>query len=120
MDDAAERIANDFIRRYEAAWTNGAEAVAELYATDSVLVGYVTATGRTDILKLVRGIIAQGWTGIKIKAVNARKIGDVVLVAAEYTALGSGPNAEKTLNATSSYVLVRAEGAWLATLHTAR
>jgi hypothetical protein len=66
-----------------------------LYATDSVLVGYVTATGRTDILKLVRGIIAQGWTGIKIKVVNARKIGDGVLVAAEYTALGSGGECRK-------------------------
>jgi uncharacterized protein (TIGR02246 family) len=120
MDDTAERIANEFIRRYEAAWTNGAEAVAELYATDSVLVGYVTATGRADILELVRGIIAQGWTGIKIKVVNARRVGGVVLVAAEYTALGSGANAGKTLNATSSYALVRSDGAWLASLHTAR
>jgi uncharacterized protein (TIGR02246 family) len=120
MDDAAERIANDFIRRYQSAWTKGAETIAELYTTDSVLVGYVTATGRTEILELVRGIIAQGWTGIKIKAVNVRKIGDVVLVAAEYTAVGSGANAGKTLNATSSYVLVCTGGAWLATLHTAR
>jgi uncharacterized protein (TIGR02246 family) len=120
MDDVAERIAGDFIRRYESAWTKGAETVTELYTIDSVLVGYVTAIGRTDIFKLVRGIIAQGWTGIKIKAVNIRKIDDVVLVATEYTALGSGVNAGKTLNATSSYVLVCVDGAWLVTLHTAR
>src|ERR1700683_1285090 len=120
MDDAAERIAGDFIRRYESAWTKGAEKVAELYTNDSVLVGYRTATRRTDIFKLLHGIIAQGWTGIKIKAVNARKIGDVVLVAAEYTALGSGANAGKTLDAASSYVLVCVDGAWLVTLHTAR
>jgi uncharacterized protein (TIGR02246 family) len=120
MNDVAERIACDFIRRYEAAWTKGAEIVTELYTTDSVLVGHITAIGRSDILKLVRGIIAQGWTGIKIKAVNTRKIGDVILVAAEYAALGSGVNAGKTLNATSSYVLVCVDGAWLVTLHTAR
>lgn len=120
MDDTAERIVNEFARRYEAAWTQGADAVAELYTTDSVLVGYVTATGRIEIVKLVRGIIAQGWTRINIQAEDARKIGDVVLVAAEYTAFGSGTNAGKTLNAKSSYVLVRVDGAWLVTLHTAR
>ena len=120
MDNTVERIAADFIRRYEAAWAKGAEMVAELYTNDSVLVGYRTATGRCDIIKLVYGIIAQGWTGIEIRAVNTRKIGDVILVVAEYTALSSGANAGKTLNATSSYVLVCVDGVWLVTLHTAR
>jgi uncharacterized protein (TIGR02246 family) len=120
MDGPAERIAEEFLRRYEAAWAAGAETVAELYTSDSVLVGYVTAIGRSEILKLVRGIIGQGWTQIKIKAVDVRRIGDVVLVANEYTALGSGINAGKTLDATASHVLVYADGAWRSTLHTAR
>jgi uncharacterized protein (TIGR02246 family) len=120
MDDAAERIANDFIRRYEAAWAADAETVAELYTADSVLVGYVTAVGRPAILKLVRGIIGQGWTQIRIKAVDVRRIGEVILVVNQYTALGSGANAGKTLDATASHVLVRTGGAWHSALHTAR
>jgi uncharacterized protein (TIGR02246 family) len=120
MDGTAKQIAEQFLRRYEAAWADGAEAVAELYASDGVLVGYFTAAGRSEILKLVQGIIGQGWTQIKIKAVNVRRIGDVVLVANEYTAFGSGANAGKTLAATASHVLVHADGAWRSTLHTAR
>jgi uncharacterized protein (TIGR02246 family) len=120
MDVAAERIAHEFIVRYEAAWTNGAEAVAKLYTTDGVLIGYVTAIGRPKILRLLREIINQGWTRIKIQAVNVRKIGDVILVANEYTASGSGTNSEKTLSATSSHVLAQIDGEWLTALHTAR
>jgi uncharacterized protein (TIGR02246 family) len=120
MDKATERIAEDFLRRYESAWADGAETVAEQYTSDGVLVGYFTAIGRSEILKLVQGIIGQGWTQIKIKAVNVRRIGDVVLVANEYTALGSGTNAGKTFNATASHVLAYADGAWRSTLHTAR
>jgi uncharacterized protein (TIGR02246 family) len=119
-NDAAERIAAEFIGRYEAAWAQGAEAAAKLYTADSVLVGYITAIGRPEILKLLRRIIAQGWTQIRIKAVNVRQIGDVILLACEYTAIGSGANAGKTLDATSSYVLVFTDGAWLSALHTAR
>jgi uncharacterized protein (TIGR02246 family) len=120
MDATADRIANEFIARYEAAWSRGADAVAKLYAIDSVLVGYVTAIGRPAIVKLLSSIIAQGWTSIKIKAVNIRKVGDVILLANEYTAIGSGPNAGKTLDATASHVLVHADGEWLSALHTAR
>jgi len=120
MDDPADRIANEFIQRYEAAWNQGAEALATLYTSDSVLVGYVTAIGRSEILKLLQGIIGQGWTRIKMKAVNVRKAGDVILVANEYTAIGSGANAGKTLDATSSHVLVHIDGEWLSALHTAR
>jgi uncharacterized protein (TIGR02246 family) len=120
MDDAAGQIANEFIARYEVAWNHGAEAVAKLYTADSVLVGYVTAIGRPEISKLLGGIIGQGWTQIKIKAVNVRKVGDVILVANVYTAIGSGANAGKTLDATASHVLVHTDGEWLSTLHTAR
>jgi hypothetical protein len=55
---------------------------------------------------LLQGIIAQGWTRIKIKIVNVRKVGDVILVANAYSAIGSGANAGKTLEAASSHVLV--------------
>jgi uncharacterized protein (TIGR02246 family) len=120
MDATANRIANEFIARYEAAWSRGADAAAKLYTADSVLVGYVTAIGRPAIVQLLSGIIAQGWTSIKIKVVNIRNVGDVILLANEYTAIGSGPNAGKTLHATASHVLVHADGEWLSVLHTAR
>ena len=119
-DDAPERIANDFAARYEAAWNErGAEAVAKLYTSDSVLVGFATAIGRSEIVKLLQPIIGQGWTHIKV--VNVRKVGDVVLFVNQYTATGSsGENAAKTLTATASHVLVQADGEWLSALHTAR
>jgi uncharacterized protein (TIGR02246 family) len=121
MDDKASLIAREFISRYESAWNSGGvDAVAKLYAADGMLVGYAIASGRPDIRKLLGGIFAQGWTGIKIKIVNARRIGDVILVVNEYTAIGSGQNAGKILDAKASHVLVRAGGEWLSALHTAR
>ena len=119
-DEATERIARDFIDRYEAAWAQGAQAAAELYTADSVLVGYTTAIGRAEIEKLLAGIIGQGWTQIRMRPLNVRRIGDVILLACAYTAVGSGANAGKTLDATSSDVLVQADGAWHSALHTAR
>src|SRR4029078_11370879 len=109
-----------FIGRYEAEWSRGAEAVSLLYVPDAVLVGFATAIGRSRICELLRGIIGQGWTSIRIKIVNVRRVGSVILIASEYAAVGSGENAGKTLNAASSYVLVESQGEWLATLHTAR
>jgi len=120
LDDRADRIARHFISRYEAEWSNGAEAVSRLYAPDAVLVGFVTAIGRSQICELLRGIIAQGWTSIRIKIVNVRQIGGVILIANEYAATGSGENAGKTLNASASHVLIESNGEWLSTLHTAR
>ena len=107
MDDAAARIVNEFVARYEAAWNeHGADAVAKLYTADSVLVGFTTAIGRPEILKLLEIIIGQGWTRIKIKVVNIRKVGDVILFVNEYTATGSsGENTGKTISATASHVL---------------
>lgn len=120
LDNHADQIARDFIGRYEAEWNRGAEAVSRLYAPDAVLVGFVTAIGRSQICELLRGIISQGWTRIRIKIVNVRRVGGVILIANEYTAIGSGENAGKALNATSSHVLVESNGEWLSTLHTAR
>jgi uncharacterized protein (TIGR02246 family) len=120
VNESADQIANDFAKRYEAAWTSGAEATALLYAADGVLVGLVIAIGRSQIRELLQRIIGQGWTRIQIKIVNVRKVGDVILVANEYSAIGSGENAGKTLDAKASHVLVRIDGVWLSTLHTAR
>jgi hypothetical protein len=55
-DEAAERVARDFIARYETAWAQGAQAAAQLYTADSVLVGYMTAIGRAEIQKLLVGV----------------------------------------------------------------
>jgi uncharacterized protein (TIGR02246 family) len=119
-EEAAERIARDFVDLYEAAWAQGAQAAAQLYTADSVLVGHMTAIGRAEIEKLLAGIIGQGWTRIEMRPVNVRRIGDVILLACAYTAVGSGANAGKKLDATSSHVLVQADGAWRSALHTAR
>jgi hypothetical protein len=100
--------------------SNGAEAVSRLYAPNRVLVGFVTAIDRSQICGVLRGIIGQGWTSIRIKIVNVRQIGGLILIANEYTAIGSGQNAAKTLNAAASHVLVESDGEWLSTLHTAR
>jgi uncharacterized protein (TIGR02246 family) len=120
MDEASDRIAQEFAARYETAWTEGAESVSNLYTPDSVLVGYFTAIGRPEILKLLRGIINQGWTRIEITIVNVRKVGDLVLMANEYTAIGTSANAGKTLSAAASHVLAYTDGKWLSALHTAR
>ena len=121
MSDETNRIAKDFITRYETAWNDGdADAVAKLYACDAALVGFAMAIGRAEILKQLRAIIAQGWTSIRIKIVDTRRVGGVVLIVNEFTAEGSGRNAGKTLSATASHVLVQIDGAWLSTLHTAR
>jgi hypothetical protein len=81
--------------------------------------GYAIAVGRSDIKALLKAIIDQGWTDIDIKIVNVRAVGDLVLVANEYTAIGSGQLAGKTLDAKSSHVLVRVGKEWLSTMHTA-
>jgi uncharacterized protein (TIGR02246 family) len=120
MGQGADLIAEDFAGRYEAAWAQGATAAASLYTADAVLVGHAVAVGRAEILKLLQGIMGVGWTATKIRIVNVRQVGDVILIANEYTAIGSGQNAGKTLDAKSSHVLVHGEGAWLSTLHTAR
>lgn len=120
MGQDADRIAEDFARRYEGAWAQGAAAAATLYTADAVLVGHAVAIGRREILKLLQGIMGLGWTAIRIRIVNVRHVGDVILIANEYTAIGSGQTAGKTLDAKSSHVLVHSEGAWLSTLHTAR
>ena len=77
LDDSADQIARDFISRYQAEWSGGAEAVSLLYASDAVLVGFVTAIGRSQICELLRGIIGQGWTSIRIKIVNVRQVRDL-------------------------------------------
>jgi len=41
-------------------------------------------------------------------------------IANEYAALGSGANAGKTLDATSSHVFIHVDGAWRLALHVAR
>ncbi len=120
MDGSAGQVASAFIHRYERAWNNKeAEDVSKLYAPDGVLVGYVIATGRAAIQKLLQGIRDRGWTNITIKIVSARKVGNVVLIANEYTAIGTGESVGKTLDAKSSHVLVCIDGEWLSTLHTA-
>jgi ketosteroid isomerase-like protein len=115
-----KEIAQEYITAWEDAWNNeGVEATVKLYALDSVLVGYVTAIGQSEIADLLGGIFAQGWTKIKIKVTNAREVNGVILIANEYSAFGSGPNEGKTLSAKSSHVLVPIADSYVSVLHTA-
>jgi uncharacterized protein (TIGR02246 family) len=120
MDTDANRIAAEFNDRYEDAWNaQDVDAVVGLYADNAILVGHSIAVGRSAIAELLRGIFAQGWTGIEIDTRHARRIGDVVVVANTYTATGSGNNAGKRLEAKSSHVLVQHAQNWRTAMHTA-
>jgi hypothetical protein len=78
-----------------------------------------TAIGRDAIAALLQGIIGQGWTGIRIAVTDVRRLGEVILVANEYTALGSGVKAGEQRGAHSSHVPVHADGEWRSAMHTA-
>ncbi len=120
MEQNAQDIAVDFARRWEHAWNaQGAAGAAELYTDDSVLVGAAVGIGRPEIARLLDMLFKQGWRRISIKVVNARTVAGVVLVASEFSATGSGPAANKTLNGKSSHVLTQVGGTWLSAMHTA-
>jgi uncharacterized protein (TIGR02246 family) len=120
MKQSPEEIAHAFAIRWENVWNSqGAAATAELYTPDSVLVGAAIGIGRPEIARLLSMLFQQGWTRISIKVVNAREVSEVVLVASEFTAVGSGPTAGKTLNGKSSHVLTCVGDTWLSAMHTA-
>jgi len=121
MKHRADQIAAAYVQRWENAWnTDGPSAATKLYTADSVLIGYVFAIGQAEIEKLLTAIFEQGRTKISIKVINARELGDnVVLIASEYTASGVGSNGGKTLEGKSSYVLTQIGDAWLSAMHTA-
>ena len=120
MEQSPQDVADAFVRRWENAWNSlGAAATAELYTDDSVLVGAAVGVGRPEIARLLDLLHKQGWTTIGIKVLNARQVGGVVLVASEFSAIGSGANAGKTLNGKSSHVLTQVGGTWLSAMHTA-
>jgi uncharacterized protein (TIGR02246 family) len=119
VGQSPEAIATGYIREWENAWNAGGSAMAELYTADSVLVGAVIGIGRPEIARLLAALFQQGWTRISITLVNARRLGDLVLVASEFAANGSGPNAGKTLTGKSTHVLTKVGDEWLSALHTA-
>jgi uncharacterized protein (TIGR02246 family) len=116
----AENIATEFIGRWEHAWnSHGAQATAQLYTEDSVLVGSAIAIGRAAIERSLGTLFAAGFTKIAIKLVSARVVDGMVLAACEFTATGSGPGEGKILNGRSSHALTRGGGAWLSAMHSA-
>lgn len=113
-------IATAFTHAWEAAWnTSGPAATAHLYTSDAVLVGAAMGIGRREIERLLGLLYSQGWTTIAIKVVNARMVGELVLAACTFTALGSGANAGKELHGKSSHALTRAGDTWLSAMHSA-
>jgi uncharacterized protein (TIGR02246 family) len=120
MEQSPQDIATAFAHQWESAWNSlGAAATAELYTDDSVLVGAAVGIGRSEIARILDTLFKQGWTRIGIKVLNARQVGGVVLVASEFSAIGSGANAGKSLNGKSSHVLTQVGGTWLSAMHTA-
>jgi uncharacterized protein (TIGR02246 family) len=120
MKQSPEQIAVAYVSKWENAWNSrGGVAAAKLYTPDGVLVGAAMGVGQPEIERLLAMLFKQGWTKISIKVLNAREIGGLVLVASEFSAVGSGPNAGKTLNGKSSHVLTQVGDTWLSTMHTA-
>jgi hypothetical protein len=117
MSANPEMIAADYIDRWQKLW-NEDGAISMLYTTDSVLVGYRIAIGRTDIAALLHAIYEQGWVGISIRLVTAHAVGGVILLAADYTARGSSSLAGQTREGKSSHVLTQVDGTWLSAMHT--
>jgi ketosteroid isomerase-like protein len=117
VSENPDQIATGYIDRWQKLW-NEQRAVSALYTDDSVLVGFRTAVGKADIAALLQSIREQGWTGIAIKVVNARAVAGVVVVACEYTAIGSGRNAGQTRDGKSSHVLALIGDTWLSAMHT--
>ena len=117
MTESSDQIAAAYVAHWEKLW-NEQGSVSALYTDDSVLVGFRTAVGRADITALLQSIIDQGWTRISITVVNARSVAGVVLVACDYSAIGSGRNAGQTRQGKSSHVLTHVGDAWLSAMHT--
>jgi ketosteroid isomerase-like protein len=116
MKPSPREIAAAFARRWENAWNSeGTAATAKLYTPDAFLVGMTIATGRGEI----ESALQQGWSKISIDVVQAREVAGVVLVASEFSAFGSGPNAGKVLNGRSTHVLTQIGNTWLSAMHSA-
>jgi hypothetical protein len=73
VSENPHQIATAYVDRWQKLW-NEQGGISALYTADSVLVGFRTAVGKTDIAALLQSIRDQGWTGIAIKVVNARAI----------------------------------------------
>ena|SRR5258708_808106 len=120
MKQSPNEVAFANMSKWESAWNaQGVAAAAKLYTPDSMLIGVAIGIGQPEIERILDRLIQHGWTKISIKVVNVREVGGAVLVASEFSAFGSGPNAGKTLNGRSSHVLTQVDGSWLSAMHSA-
>ncbi|HEY1721181.1 MAG TPA: nuclear transport factor 2 family protein [Magnetospirillaceae bacterium] len=120
MTDNPIEIATAFVDAWAQAWNTGGPAEAiKLYTPDAVLVGAAMGVGQHDIERLMSILYKQGWTTVKIKVVNARVVGGLVLAACDFTAIGSGDKAGTELQGNSSHALTQIGGTWLSTMHSA-
>ncbi len=113
-------IATAFVTAWAEAWnTGGPPATMKLYTPDAMLIGAAMGMGQHEIERLMSILYKQGWTTVKIKVVNARLVGGLVLAACDFTALGSGDKAGTELQGNSSHVLTQVDGVWLSAMHSA-
>lgn len=118
MTDAAELIARDYQRQYEALWMSGdAEALAALYTEDAMFTARRIALGRTEIATALNAMLQRGWTAVTINIRHVNETSGVVLVVSEFTAFGSGPIDGETLGGKSNHVLTKMNGTWLSAMH---
>jgi uncharacterized protein (TIGR02246 family) len=120
MTDNPTDIATAFVDAWAAAWnTGGPSEAAKLYTPDAVLVGAAMGIGPHDIERLMTILYRQGWTTVRIKVVNARLVGGLVLAACDFTAQGSGDKAGTELQGNSSHALTKVCDRWLSAMHSA-
>lgn len=112
---ATDAIAAEFVRRYQGFWNAGAHDLAAVYTGDAVLCGLEIVRSREQIGPVLDAIVGQGWTTISIEVVQARRVGEVILLACRYTA----QSAQDAIASKSSYVLVESDGCWKIAMHTA-
>ena len=108
-------IAQDFLRRYEQFWSEGATDVSRVYVADAIRCGYEIVRSAQAIGSFLGVVHRQGWQKIAIEVAEVASIDGAILVACRYTA----SSAKEEMKAKSSYVLVQSEKTWKAAMHTA-
>ena len=108
-------IGHAFARRYESFWAKGAREIDALYAPDAILCGQKIVNSHAEIGALLGAIVGQGWSAISIEIAEATAKGEVILLACRYKARSESDE----IGAKSSYALVKIDGVWKASMHTA-
>ena len=115
----AKVIADEFNSKYERLWNEyKINELSNLYLENAILIGYKTIVGQSFIAELLQNIYDQGWSKIQIKTKEVIIHENIILVANEYQAIGSGQKNGEILEAKSSHTLIQRSGNWITAMHT--